>query len=126
MELIALAVLAIAVAAFLITHRRRAAGGAAAHGRRRQALSTAEALGMIPVLRERRAHWPEILQTLNPGNDPRVAAQLHRIRGPHMFDPHTALGVIETGCREVHPMSHVHEGLAAAVASMNKVVEFGR
>lgn len=117
-------VLAVAVVIFLLAHRRRANPQRRAQSAR--ALSAGEVITLVRGLRDRSALWPEILTTLNPSGDQRVAELLHQIRGPHMFDPHTALGVIETGCREVKPIAHAREGLAAAVESMNRVVGFGR
>lgn len=88
--------------------------------------SAEEVLNLIPALRNTSAQWSNIFQAVNPRQDQRVQKLLLEIRGPHMFDPRTALGVIETGCRSVPKSAPVNQALASAVESMNKVVGFGR
>ncbi len=85
-----------------------------------------EVLSRIPSLRSSNAQWSEIFQTVNPRQDQGIQKLLLEIRGPHMFDPRTALGVIETGCRSVPKSASVARALQSAVESMNKVVGFGR
>ena len=89
-------------------------------------ITAGEILDLIPELRDSNAQWAEIMTKLNPDGDKRAAELLHTIRGPHMFDPRTALGVIEEGCRATARSAGANEALAAAVSSMNKVVGFGR
>ena len=79
----------------------------------------------VGELRTANAQWTQILDALNPTGDVRVAQLLDQIRGPHMFDPRTALGVIEDGCRSVPSGASYIEAIEAAVASMNKVVRYG-
>lgn len=69
--------------------------------------------------------WPQILSTLDPANDSKVSALLVRLRGPHMFAPHLALGVLRTGCEAVRPDASAQDAIKAAVDSMDKVLKFG-
>ncbi len=76
-------------------------------------------------LRAKNAQWNEILIAMNPSGDSRTMNLLSEIRGPHMFVPHTALCVIEAGCRAVKPRASAAEALEAALNGMNKVVRYG-
>jgi hypothetical protein len=76
-------------------------------------------------LRARNAQWGEIIAAMNPSGDSKALQLLTEIRGPHMFVPHTALGVIEAGCRAVKPQASAVEALEAALRGMNKVVRYG-
>ena len=79
-------------------------------------------------LRAGNAGWPQILVTLNAGNDPDIHSELQTIRGPHMFAPATALQVIEYGCDEVLRRSKQSSGIAAvrsARQSMEKITRYG-
>jgi hypothetical protein len=89
-------------------------------------VTTGAIIHLIPRLRDKNAQWPEIMDALNPNGEQRIAELLQAIRGPHMFDPRTALNVIEDGCRTTAKSAPVSAALAAAVDSMNKVVGFGR
>ena len=82
-------------------------------------------LDEVIVLHKRNAQWGDILTALNPTRDPKTQEILNAIRGPHMFAPRTALGVIEWGCRSVHPAATVIEALNAALENMNKVLRCG-
>ena len=87
---------------------------------------TAKALlDEVIALRKRNAQWGDILKALNPTEDRQTLELLYALRGPHMFTPHTALGVIESGCRSVQPTATAVEALKAALESMNKVVRYG-
>ena len=66
-------------------------------------------------LRARDAQWGEIIAAMNPSGDSKALQLLTEIRGPHMFVPHTALGVIEAGCRAVKPQASAVEALEAAL-----------
>jgi hypothetical protein len=81
---------------------------------------------LIPKLRDKNAQWPEIMEALNPNGEKRITELLQAIRGPHMFDPRTALNVIEDGCRTTAKSAPASTAFATAVDSMNKVVGFGR
>lgn len=102
---------------------RRTAGKAY---KRPTAITSGEILNLLPKLRDTNSQWPEIMKVLNPNGDQRTTELLLTIRGPHMFDPRTALGVIEDGCRATARSASSSEALTAAVDSMNKVVGFGR
>ena len=82
-------------------------------------------LSITMELRAKNAQWNEILVAMNPAGDSRVLNLLSEIRGPHMFVPHTALCVIEAGCRAVNPGAPAVEALEAALNGMNKVVRYG-
>ncbi|MCX7110906.1 MAG: hypothetical protein NTX45_12410 [Proteobacteria bacterium] len=74
------------------------------------------------------AQWPEIVESLNQNNDSRIAVLLHAIRGPHMFNPRTALSVISHGCDValgLNPKASALSALQAAKDSMEKVTRFG-
>ncbi len=87
---------------------------------------TAKALlNEVIALQKRNAQWGDILKALNPTEDRQTMEILYALRGPHMFTPHTALGVIESGCRSVQPTASAVEALKAALESMNKVVRYG-
>ena len=88
-------------------------------------MTTQALLDEVIALRKRNAQWGEILMALNPTRDPKILDILYAIRGPHMLVPHTALEVIESGCRSVHPAATALSALNAALESMNKVVRFG-
>ena len=88
--------------------------------------TAAQLLSLVSDLRVRNAQWPEILATLNPTGDQEAAAVLMAIRGPHMFDPRTGLGVLESGFRSVEPGASLIPSLQAAHKSMTTVVGFGR
>ena len=91
-----------------------------------QKLTAGAMLKLIPELRDTGAQWPQILKVLNPTGDQKTADLVQAIRGPHMFDPRTALGVIEDGCTATASSAPGIEALTAAVDSMNKVIGFGR
>ncbi|MDE2395254.1 MAG: hypothetical protein KGM91_07410, partial [Burkholderiales bacterium] len=76
------------------------------------AITSGEMLKLIPKLRDSNAQWAEIMRVLNPRQDIRINELLQTIRGPHMFDPRTALGVIETGCRATTMSGSAFEALA--------------
>lgn len=127
----AIGLVAFAYALWLQTRKAKSGTSAARRfGRKPHAGSagvTAGAmLALVPKLRQANAQWPQIMAALNPSGDERAAELLQTIRGPHMFDPRTALGVIEAGCRETPGNAPGAQALAAAVNSMNKVVGFGR
>lgn len=77
------------------------------------ALSAAEVLSRVRVLRQRNAQWEEILPELNPSGDPEVQQLLIEIRRLHMFAPHLGLGVIEDGCKRALASSPEADALAA-------------
>ncbi len=125
---------AVALAAFIFSHLRMARrSGRPTRSSRRpapshqlgKAFDSEQFLQKVLALRNRRAQWPEIFATLNPTEDEDVQRQLIGIRGPHMFDPHTALGVLEACARSAPKGSSLTEVLAAATKSMNTVVRFG-
>jgi hypothetical protein len=85
-------------------------------------------LQVIKELQASGANWNSISLRLNPTNDAELAAELHAIRGPHMFVPATALSVLEQGCREAlknSPSASVRAALVAARRSMEKVTRYG-
>jgi hypothetical protein len=132
-ELFLWVVLAIAVLAFVVTHRRSQRGSAAPRASRRTAggfsrrpLSSSAMLERVTHLRATAALWPEVLSTLNPSGDAAVAALLERIRVPHVFNPGLALNVIEAGCRDVGMAASGLDALRAAAASTERVVGYGR
>lgn len=90
--------------------------------------SPSHAAALLVLLRQldaENAQWTRILAAINPSGDRAVAVLLQELRGPHMFAPHTALGVMIEGASSVGPKASVREALAAARDSMNKVVRFG-
>ena len=60
-------------------------------------LSAAQAMEVVRSLYCADAQWSRILTVLNPANDLQIAEMLDVIRGPHLFAPQTALGVIQHG-----------------------------
>ena len=136
-KIILYAALAISLAGFVFTHWTRsrkapprkqgprgskvalAASPSVTH------INAAAMLQRVVDLRTKSAQWTEIFSTLNPHNNPRIHELLIDIRGPHMFDPNTALGVIETGCRDVNGQSDAITALEAAQRSMNRVLRAG-
>ena len=128
----------VALLAFIYTHRRKGSSNRPvrrlpANQTSRAATSAtsgqctaAELLTLVAKLRAQKAQWPEILRTLNPSSDASANEILLAIRGPHMFDPHTGLGVLETGFRSVAPSTPLVTALTAARKSMESVVGFGR
>lgn len=75
-------------------------------------LSAKEMLSCLEELRQAGAQWDVIWSRLNPGGDPEVQRLLVEIRGPHMFAPHLALGVIEVGCQRALAQSPDADALA--------------
>jgi hypothetical protein len=74
------------------------------------------------------AQWPEILTALNPRGENEIASLLQALRGPHMFQPETALSVIIHGCDIALRKSSKAGALSAlqeAKGSMEKVTRFG-
>jgi hypothetical protein len=118
--------LTIAIVAFLYTGWLRSAKGNARSSLRQEKINAGKALTIIKQLRESQAQWPQILAALNQERDGKIEELLLAIRGPHMFDPRTGLGVLETGCRSVPPEVPFHAALLAAHRSMNVVVHAGR
>ncbi len=94
-------------------------------GRKSSVATVGQIMPLIHTLRRKRALWPEIERSLNPDGDKKVSLLLGEIRGPHQFDPNTALGVIETGFAEVPAQAPIAAGLEAAVRSMNRIVRIG-
>jgi len=91
--------------------------------------SAADLLTMIERLRGANASWPEITRAINPKGKRAIEALLSTIRGPHQFVPHTALNVLEHGCRQAlseNSRASLRDALSEAIQSMNKVVEAGR
>jgi hypothetical protein len=88
-------------------------------------INAAALLQRVVDLKKKGAQWTEIFSILNPHNNPRIHELLIDIRGPHMFDPNTALGVIETGCRDVNGQADAITALEAAHRSMNRVLKAG-
>ncbi len=91
-------------------------------------LSAEQAKVSVAQLLKANAQWPQIIAALNPQNDVAVAAELSRIRGPHMFVPHLALQVIQHGCEESIRVNKNASFIAAATAarvSMEKVTRYG-
>ena len=135
LQIIVFAAFAISVIGFVIVHIRanrksqhftpkkkepRSSGAPMLRSR-----SVAEMLPVVVALRTSGAQWAEILDRLNPDSDHAVHSTLLAHRGPHMFDPRTGLGVIETGLRSVGPSELYRIGLEEAVRSMNKVLNMG-
>ena len=58
----------------------------------------AKLLNDVLALKSRDAQWPDILQTLNPDDEPRIRTVLLELRWPHVLVPHAALSLIETVC----------------------------
>ena len=74
------------------------------------------------------AQWPEILTALNPHGKNQAASLLQALRGPHMFNPGTALSVIIHGCDIALRKSSKASALIAlqeAKRSMEKITRFG-
>jgi hypothetical protein len=88
-------------------------------------MSAGELLVLLKKLDAENAQWSRIISAINPSGDREIAALLQDLRGPHMFAPHTALGVMLDGARSVKPQASVHEALATARDSMNRVVRYG-
>ncbi|MGO8732470.1 MAG: hypothetical protein ACLQVM_06740 [Terriglobia bacterium] len=76
-------------------------------------LSATDLLSRVQVLRNGNAQWDEILSEMNPSDDPEIQRLLIEIRGPHMFVPHVALGVIEDGCKRALVLCPKADALAA-------------
>ena len=76
-------------------------------------LPATELLSRAQILQHQQAQWDEILAELNPTGHPEVQQLLIDIRGPHMFVPHVALGVIEDGCDRVLALNPKADALAA-------------
>jgi hypothetical protein len=127
-----LAALAVLVAAYIVFRghstaqpTRRVPGARPAPPRAGSQITAAELLVLLKQLDAENAQWTKILSAINPTGDRAIAALLQDLRGPHMFAPHTALGVMLDGARSVGPKASVREALAAARDSMNKVTRFG-
>ena len=91
-------------------------------------LTAEQGKAAVAHLLKANAQWPQIITALNPQNDPGLAAELSRIRGPHMFVPHLALQVIHHGCEESIRANRNALFIAAATAarvSMEKVTRYG-
>ena len=74
------------------------------------------------------AQWPEVLAALNPHGENRAASLLQALRGPHMFNPGTALSVIIHGCDIALRKSSKASALSAlqeAKVSMERITRFG-
>jgi hypothetical protein len=85
-------------------------------------------LEVVRKLRRSNAQWPAILEQLNPTRAEPLATLLLDLRGPHMFDPGTALTVIEEGLQSAvreNASASTFEGLVAAKRSMEKVTRYG-
>lgn len=137
LQVIIAVALAVAVGLFWLTHRRTSGtssdrarrerrAGRASKRPQRGPRTAGDLLNVLAGLRASNAQWAQILAAVNPTQQPDVAELLFAIRGPHMFDPRTALGVIETGARNVPHTAPIAMALAEARESMNKVVGFGR
>jgi hypothetical protein len=127
-----LAALAVLVAVVIVLRgrntsqsTRRAPGARPAPPRAGSQSTAAELLVLLKQLDAENAQWTRILSAINPTDDRAIAALLQDLRGPHMFAPHTALGVMLEGARSVGPKASVREALTAARDSMNKVTRFG-
>lgn len=133
LQIVIFSALALAFIAFVYTWRRgnrRTRRGTRlpstrVHIAARKLPESRQLLAQVLELRAMRAQWPQIMAKLNPTGDSQLHAVLLEIRGPHMFDPHTGLGVIETGCRAVAPSADALAALLAARTSMHKVVNAG-
>lgn len=85
-------------------------------------VSATELIGRVRELRRCNAQWPEIEQALGAGEI------LRSIRGAHLFAPHVALNVIESGCEfamQKNPQADAHAALVEAKSSMEKITRFG-
>jgi hypothetical protein len=127
-----LAALAVLVAAYIVFRghntaqpTRRAPGARPAPPRAGSQSSAAELLVLLKQLDAENAQWSRIISAINPSGDSAIAALLQDLKGPHMFAPHTALGVMLDGARSVKPQASAREALAAARDSMNRVVRYG-
>jgi hypothetical protein len=65
------------------------------------------------------AQWTEILQMLNPDDDPEVQRLLLELRGPHLFAPHVGLNVLETG----YPRVLIHDPRAGRLAVLQAALQ---
>jgi hypothetical protein len=88
-------------------------------------MSAGGLLVLLKKLDAENAQWSRIISAINPSGDRAIAALLQDLKGPHMFAPHTALGVMLDGARSVKPQASAREALAAARDSMNRVVRYG-
>jgi hypothetical protein len=127
-----LAALAVLVAAYIVFRghntaqpTRRAPGARPAPPRAGSQSSAAELLVLLKQIDAENAQWTKILSAINPSGDRAIAPLQQDHRGPHMFAPHTALGVMLDGARSVKPQASAREALTAARNSMNRVVRYG-
>jgi hypothetical protein len=82
-------------------------------------------LSRVLLLRDANAQWPAIEAAFNPGGDSQVRQMLEQLRGPHLFTPHLALGVIEDGCRRAvtsFPGADARDALREAIRSTGHIV----
>ena len=108
--------------------RNRPSGGAGQQRGRARELSAHDTKVEAQRLFKAGAQWPEVLTTLNPRGESQAASLLQALRGPHMFNPGTALSVIIHGCDIALRKSSKAGALAAlqeAKGSMEKVTRFG-
>lgn len=105
--------------------RRRSKSAIPAHA---EANDAAKLLSEVLALKQQQATWPNILQTLNPDDVPRIRTVLLELRGPHIFVPHTALNIIESTClsaeRPNNKLSRL-DLLERAKRDMERVTRFG-
>lgn len=81
-------------------------------------VSAAELWQRVRALQKANAQWPEIWQALNPDNDPQVQRLLVQLRGPHMFAPHVALNVLDSGCQRALAQDANSDRIAALLAAL--------
>lgn len=88
----------------------------------RRLLSAKEVLAIVSNIQPMTAQWTRLYTELNPTGDQDVHRLLGLIKGPHAAAPHTALGVIETGCEVAiskNVKATVIDALKAAIDSLD-------
>lgn len=89
-------------------------------------LSADELLRRTQALQERHAQWETIAVELNPGGDAEIQQLIAAIRGPHLFAPHLALGVIADACQRVIALSPAADAVTALREAVNSADPFVR
>ncbi|MBY0230266.1 MAG: hypothetical protein K2W96_13365 [Gemmataceae bacterium] len=88
-------------------------------------MSAEEALSRVEALDKANAQWPAIWAQLNPDDDPNVQRLLADFRGPYMFAPHVALGVLRAGCERAlaaSPSASRVEAIQEAMKADDQIV----
>jgi len=122
---VAVAVVMVITWLALLWKRRQPLGSAS---RQRSLRSAREGLELLHTLQTQGARWPAIMAALNPGADDEIARLLLDLRGPHLFQPATALSVMADGFEsalQANARASMADALRFARSSMHKVPRHG-